>query len=316
MGWQERRNGRKYFYLSQRTGNCVRKIYLGRGLRAEIESMRLELKARQKQKNSQLREVLVELDAMAEDYASSTRLLFEAHLHAAGFHNPKKRGWRKRRSCQMIRPTECENQDPAGTDLESGDIVTEQVTLEEVVRRCRNGDRDAVVTLRRVMQEHPDLFSSHGHIATKVQAEWIRAISGPDLFEREMMLKSTRELRQGLIEEGSGSHLERLVVDQVVATHLEQGFHQLIEARCVGKGTELPGHQVAASQRATRRHEKSLAALTTVRTLAPQMELQPELVIEEPTEERVPEQSTWHAAAETNRLTAVFDRTRPTVPMN
>ena len=131
-----------------------------------------------------------------------------------------------------------------------------------------------------------------------------------------MLLKSTRELRQGLLDEGSGSHLERLVVDQVVATHLEQGFHQLIEARCVGKGTELPSHQVAASQRATRRHEKSLAALTTIRTLAPQLESQATLVIEEPNEEKGHEQGIWHAAAETNRLTAVFDRTRPTVPMN
>ena len=294
----------------------MQKQYLGNGLRAEVESMRLEQKARKKQHDSKLKAALAELESMAEDYASSTRLLFEAHLHAAGFHNPQSRGWRKRRNDPMIKPMECENHEPTDTELESGEVVTEQVTLEEVVRRCRSGDRDAVVTLRRVMQEHPDLFSGHGHIAAKVQAEWIRAISGPDLFEREVILKTTRELRQGLIEEGSGSHLERLVADQVVATHLEQGFHQLIEARCVGKGTELPRHQVAASQRAARRHEKSLAALTTIRTLAPQMETQPELVIEKPTEERVPEQRTWHAPLETNRLTAVFDRTLPAVPMN
>ena len=294
----------------------MHKEYLGNGLRAEVESMRLEQKARKKQHDSKLKAALAELESMAENYASSTRLLFEAHLFAAGFHSPQSRNWRKRRNGPMIKPMECENHEPTDTDLESGEVVTEQVTLEEVVRRCRSGDRDAVVTLRRVMQEHPDLFSGHGHIATKVQAEWIRAISGPDLFEREVILKTTRELRQGLIEEGSGSHLERLVADQVVATHLEQGFHQLIEARCVGKGTELPRHQVAASQRAARRHEKSLAALTTIRTLAPQMEQQAELVIEEPTEERVPEQRTWHAPLETNRLTAVFDRTLPAVPMN
>jgi hypothetical protein len=56
--------------------------------------------------------------------------------------------------------------------------------------------------------------------------------------------------------------------------------------------------------------------LTTIRTLAPQMETQPELVIEKPTAERVPEQRTWNAPLETNRLTAVFDRTLPAVPMN
>ena len=216
----------------------------------------------------------------------------------------------------MIRTMQCENQEPANIDQESGEVVTEQVTLDEVIRRCRSGDRDAVVTLRRVMQEHPDLFSNHGHVAAKVQTEWVRAISGPDLFEREMMLKSTRELRQGLLDEGSGTELERLVVDQVVATHLEQGFHQLIEARCVGKGVDLPKYEVDASQRATRRHEKALSALTTIRTLAPKLAsaAEPEPVIEEPTENH--EQATWQVPLEGNRLSAVFDRTTHPVPMN
>jgi hypothetical protein len=294
----------------------VHKQYFGKGLRAEMESLRLELKAHKKQKDSQLGEVLVELDSMAEDYASSTRLLFEAQLYAAGYHNPKSRGWRKRRSDQMIKSAECENQEHGNPDLEPSELVSKEVTLEEVVSRCRHGDRDALVTLRRVMQERPDLFSRHGHIAAKVQTEWIRAISGHDLFEREVMLMSTKELREGLIEEGTGSHLERLVVDHVVATNLEQGFHALIESRCVGKGIELPKYQVDASQRAARRHEKALAALTTIRALAPQMESLAEPVIEEPTEEKVHEQTASHIPAETNRLTAVFDRTRHPVPLN
>ena len=130
------------------------------------------------------------------------------------------------------------------------------------------------------------------------------------------MFKSTRELRHGLLDEGTGSHLERLIADQVVATHLEQGFHQLIEARCVGKGLELPKFQVDSSQRANRRHEKSLAALTTIRTLAPQMSSEAELVIEEPVEDKTLEQSTWDLPVEGNRLTAVFDRTLHPAPMN
>ena len=119
---------------------------------------------------------------------------------------------------------------------------------------------------------------------------------------------------QGLIGEGSGTHLERLAAEQVVTTHLEQGFHQLIEARCVGKGIDLPGYQVDASQRATRRHEKALSALTTIRTLAPKLAAESEPVIEEPTENH--EQTTWQVPLEANRLSAVFDRTTHPVPMN
>ena len=69
------------------------------------------------------------------------------------------------------------------------------------------------------MKEHPDLYKHHGHITAKVQTAWIRALSGPDLFDREMMLARTRELHQGLLAEGNGSHLDRLIVDQVVTSH-------------------------------------------------------------------------------------------------
>ena len=321
MAWEKRQNGRKYFYLCRRMPDGrVHKQYLGNGLRAEMESLRLESKAFQKQIDSQLRQRIAELESMAEDYASSTRLLLDAHLYATGYHNPKSRGWRKRRSVQMIKSAECENQEQGDSDLEPGEWVSEQANLEEVVRRCRNGDRDALVTLRRAMQEDPNLFSQLGHIAAKVQTEWVRALSGHDLFERELIFKRARELRQGLIEEGTGSHLERLMVDHVVATHLEQGFHGLIEARCIGKGIELPKFEVEASQRAARRHEKALAALTTIRALAPRIEAHVELVSEEPTEEAACEQTTSHAHAhahvETNRMTAVFDRTQHPVPLN
>ncbi len=206
---------------------------------------------------------------------------------------------------------DCGNADGGPVESEPSDTVSEEVTLEEVSRRCRSADRNAVITLRRVMQDYPDLFSNHGHITAKVQSEWIRAISGPDLFEREMMLKTTRELRQGLIGEGSGTHLERLAAEQVVTTHLEQGFHQLIEARCVGKGIDLPKYQVDASQRATRRYEKALSALTTIRTLTPKMASETALVTEEPQD-----QATEQAALEANRLSAVFDRCSHPVPMN
>ena len=318
MAWENRRNGRRYFYLCKRLPDGrVHKEYYGKGLRAEVESMRLELKAHKREEEQTRRSKCSYLDSLADECMRSFLQLFEAHLYAAGYHNPKSRGWRNRRRGQMIKQMECEQRNHEDAEPEPGEAVTEQVTLEELVGRCRSGDRNAVLTLRRVMSEHPDLFTRHGHIAAKVQSEWIRVISGPDLFEREMMLKTTRELRQGLIGEGSGSHLERLTIEQVVATHLEQGFHQLIEARCVGKGIDLPKYQVDASQRASRRHEKSLAALTTIRALTPRVESPAEVVIEEAIEDEGQEQTVdWHDRAKVKRLATVFGRSLHPVPMN
>ena len=317
MAWEKRGNSHQYFYLCKRLPDGrVHKQYFGRGLRAEAKAIEMERKASERDQERIRRSKLHSLDLLAGECMKAFMLLLEAHLYAAGYHNPKSRGWRKRRSAKMIKQMDFGNADGDPVELEPGETVSEEVTLEEVIRRCRSGDRNAVITLRRVMRDHPDLFSNHGHISAKVQSEWIRAISGPDLFEREMMLKNTRELRQGLIGEGSGTHLERLAAEQVVTTHLEQGFHQLIEARCVGKGIDLPGYQVDASQRATRRHEKALAALTTVRTLTPKMASETELVTEEPIAGRAQDQATGQVVLEANRLSAVFDRCSHPVPMN
>ncbi len=312
MAWEKRGNSNQYFYRCKRLPDGrVHKQYFGRGLRAEAEAIEMERKARERDQERIRRSKLHNLDLLARECMKAFMLILEAHLYAAGYHNPKSRGWRKRRSAKMIKQMDCGNADGAPVESEPSETVSEEVTLEEVIRRCRSGDRNAVITLRRVMQDHPDLFSNHGHITAKVQSEWIRAISGPDLFEREMMLKNTRELRQGLIGEGSGTHLERLAAEQVVTSHLEQGFHQLIEARCVGKGIDLPKYQVDASQRATRRHEKALSALTTIRTLTPKMASETALLPEEPQD-----QATGQVVLEANRLSAVFDRCSHPVPMN
>lgn len=122
------------------------------------------------------------------------------------------------------------------------------------------------------------------------------------------MLKRAGELRKGLLDEGSGSHLERLVVDQVLTTHLEQGFHQLIEARCVGKGVNLPKYQVEASQRASKRHEKALAALTTIRAIKfQQTAIDPIRPAEPPKESSEADIRTpTHLGA--NRISGAFDK--------
>lgn len=316
MAWEKRVSGHQYFYMCKRSPDGrVHKQYFGKGPRAEVESMRLDFKVREREQEKIRRSKFESLDSLADECMRAFMQLFEAHLFAAGYHNPKSRGWRKRRSGQMIKQMECEQEKQEDNKPESGEGVSEEeINLLELIRRCRAGDEEARMTLREFMQENPDLFSRLGHITAKVQAEWVRAISGPDLFEREMILKRSGELRKGLLDEGSGSHLERLVVDQVVTTHLEQGFHQLIEARCVGKGVDLPKYQVDASQRASKRYEKSLSALTTIRTLTPKIATEP--VIKETKPESSQEQNIWQVPAENSRLAAVFDLNRHPVPMN
>ena len=169
----------------------------------------------------------------------------------------------------MIRPTESNDLESQPRDLAKTE--TEEITMGELVSRCRRGDKQAAGTLRRVLDEHPDLYDGLGHVSQKVQVKWIRAIAGSDLFEREMLLRATVNLRQSLIDEGTGTQLERLVVEQVVSSHLQQAFHESREAHSASKGGETSKYRLDAVERASNRHVKALGALATLRSMMPRL---------------------------------------------
>ena len=268
MAWEIRGNGCRYFYLNERQADGrVHKRYFGKGLLAEVESLRLEWKASRRQLELQERKTILDLESMTTDYAKSTRITVEAHLYAAGFHSPNSRGWRRRRS--MIRPTESNDLESQPRDLAKTE--TEEITMGELVSRCRRGDKQAAGTLRRVLDEHPDLYDGLGHVSQKVQVKWIRAVTGSDLFEREMLLRATVNLRQSLIDEGTGTQLERLVIEQVVSSHLQQAFHESREAELASKEYETSKYRLDAMERATGRHVKALGALATLRSMMPRL---------------------------------------------
>lgn len=274
MAWEKRGNGRQYFYLSERQADgSVRKRYCGRGMLAEVESIRLEWKACLRQCELQERKTILDLESMTQSYAESTRTTVEAHFFADGFHNPTSRGWRRRR--EMIRVPEADEQEPGLQEpglQEPQETETEEFTMGELVSRCRRGDKHAAKTLRKVLNEHPDLYDGLGQVSQKVQVKWVRAITGTDLFEREMLLRATMNLRRELIKEGTGTQLERLVIEQVVSSHLQQAFHESREAELASMGIETSKYRLDATKRASQRHVKAMGALATLRSMIPKME--------------------------------------------
>ena len=270
MAWEKRGGRQRYFYLSERRADGrVRKRYFGKGLLAEVESIRWEAKEILRQRQLRERKTILELESMTKDGAASVRTVVEAHLYAAGFHNPKGRGWRRRR--EMIRPAQTEKREAPQTRVLEIDAEIDRLTLGELVSRCRRGDRAAAKTLRQVLHEYPDLFQGLGQAALKVQTKWIRAITGSDLFEREMALRATRELREALLAEGSGTQLEKLVVEQVISSQLQQAYHESSEAETASRGAEVSKYRQDAIERASRRHMKALGTMATLRTVMPEV---------------------------------------------
>ncbi len=314
MAWEQRSNGRTYFYLSRRLPDGrVRKKYFGKGHSAEVEATRLEFKAFFRQQENQQYQRLRELEALSKECMTSIQTLFEAQLYAAGFHNPKSRGWRRRTS--MIKQVEKQN-DSENTTSTTVDADGGEMDLKELIQRCRENDPQAIKTLRNAFVENPRFLSTYGHVFAKAQTAWIQAICGSDGFDREMMLKTTKDLRTGLRNEGSGTYLEGLMVEQVITSYLEQGFHQLLQAKSCSAGIPLSKHHAEAQEHASRRHTKSLNALSTLRKLSPQIAPQENSVVDHVQTTETPKNQQNLTFIEKNRLKRAFEQSGYQIPMN
>jgi hypothetical protein len=100
MGWEPRRNSRRYFYKSVRTDGRARKIYLGSGGKARAEAKAVAMRNRERLAD---REAMLLERSHLEAACSASRdlgiwadLLASVSLLLANFH--RRRGeWRKRR---------------------------------------------------------------------------------------------------------------------------------------------------------------------------------------------------------------------------
>ncbi len=96
--------GNAYLYLSRRDAKTgrVRKVYVGRGPKADAAAA--ELETRRKSRGDERRAVeqavaeLRAVDALMASFGEAATLIMEATLFAAGFHRPNFGVWRKRRN--------------------------------------------------------------------------------------------------------------------------------------------------------------------------------------------------------------------------
>jgi transposase len=96
----EKRNGRVYYYKSQRDGEKVRKVYVGAGEFAHEAAKLDEVKRRQREEEAtywrEERERLERSAAFVREVESAVEVLTRAYLLASGFHQHKGQ-WRRQR---------------------------------------------------------------------------------------------------------------------------------------------------------------------------------------------------------------------------
>ena len=261
MAWERRKNGCCYFYLSERLpGDRIRKKYCGNGTLAEIESIRLERRKAQRDQVAREEQLTAAAESILTQQIRNTEDLVAASLLVAGFHNPKHRGWRRKR---MITSNDTlENK-------ESLPVVEPTRSFHELVQAARGGDRSVIPELRKMMWENPELAKNTGDLAAQSQIYWVDLVAGRDLYYRECLLRRVANLKQQLLAESNGSAIELMLVNQVISTWLQLHYYENREALAASDNIRVAEYRLKMIESTFKRHLKSLGSLASVKVLLP-----------------------------------------------
>lgn len=98
--------------------------------------------------------------------------------------------------------------------------TADQDVFRALVKRANSGDRDALVRLRQVLDEHPEIWDEVGDLAAHAEAAFIAAIAGGDQLLAESLQRKSEDLKQSLTRPGA-SMAEKLAAQRVVACWLQ-----------------------------------------------------------------------------------------------
>ena len=263
MAWESRDGSNQYFYLNQRLSDGrVRKKYFGKGLLAEIESLRLENRAVASHQLAAERQRIAAAESLLKQHLRSTKDLTHALMISIGFTNERSRGWR---SIPMIALQE--NEQENNQEQVSNPADDDQPSLAELVTAAKNGDRSVMPALRKIMWANPELFKDNGDLASRTMIHWIDLIAGRNLYYRESLIMEVGGLRRKLIAETNGTVVEKMLVEQAVSTWLQLYYHDDREATAPAQNLQVGEFRLKKIESAFKRQMQSLNALASMRNI-------------------------------------------------
>ena len=255
MPWLKRK-GRWYFYLRKCSGGKRQTQYIGRGHHAnllygcEVIETECKLQARD------IRRACVETYRQSRQLIRVAELLLSSYLELYGFHNPKYRGLRRpRKMVDFVSKSQTTSDKP---NLD---------TLSQAIDACNKGDLEATKKIRTWIKQYPELFIERGPESIAHQTSWLltRKICTKN-FDQEMLLARSEELRQSLVAEGTGTTLERLSIELVLATQLTHSFWSSIASPTIADPKVLEV-AVRASLHCADKHRRAIESLAQVRQI-------------------------------------------------
>lgn len=200
MAWEER-NGRRYFYISQRDGNRVRRIYVGKG---DVgKAAEITLAARKEQRELQRNWLRTLEDSFAAADLIDARLNVELAavlLARAGIYLDV------RISRTILRV----NREPIMEERvrEATMPLKELAAWEQLSERASRGDREAAAALIPLLDTYPQLVSRWGDVSRHALGQWIEIAAGQNELTKKAIhaqvlgiVSSVRRLKDDVLEE-------------------------------------------------------------------------------------------------------------------
>lgn len=137
--------------------------------------------------------------------------------------------------------------------------------LNAVLQRAEAGDRSALTDLKKILDDYPEISRRYGDLGLQAIEAWVQLVAGPNLLLHESLNRKLDDMRTELLGGADAPLLERLLVDQILATWLQVWHADALFAQGTGSATALQLNQRQTG--AQHRFLKSVQALATLRKL-------------------------------------------------
>lgn len=146
--------------------------------------------------------------------------------------------------------------------------LTQSEAIQKLTARANDGIPSAVDALRKLLDQHPELWHSVGDLGAFAERAWIDLVAGGNKLVEQASTRRLNELKAQL----AGSNpttLETLVSDLVALNWLVVQEANMAAANPPGKNLPLATYRLRRAESAQRRFASATRSLATLRALLP-----------------------------------------------
>ena len=142
-----------------------------------------------------------------------------------------------------------------------------QDNLTQLVKRGMAGDREALPTIRELLDRSPALWQNATDLASQVEKKWLRVLAGDDFVTQEILSRQTAMLKAQLAGQAP-TGLEQLLVERIIVCWLQVQQAELRAADRLGRtGSVLSNTEENRLDKVNRRFLMAIKSLAQVRKL-------------------------------------------------